>query len=120
VLSEPNVVATNANLEADALKLAFADFGGKLQSDIGDVKYIGQCQIGGVASTHVQISTRSGDAALLLRPGRSAEIDVPEVHEGHAVVVVPVPRGSLAIVAATPEQASQIRSLVLASSNFHG
>ncbi len=120
VLSEPDVIAANADVEADALELAFADFGGKLRSDIGDVKYIGKCQIGGVASTHVQISTLAGDAALLLRPGRSAEIDTPEVHEGHAVVVVPVPRGSIAIVAATPRQASQIRSLVLASSDFHG
>jgi len=120
VLSEPNVVGANADVEPNALKLAFARFGGQLQSDIGDVQYVGQCQIGGVDSTHVQISTRSGDAALLLRPGRSDNVDTPEIHEGHAVVVVSVPRGSLAIVAATPQQASEIRSLVLANSDFHG
>jgi hypothetical protein len=120
VLSEPNVVGANADVEPNALKLAFARFGGQLQSEIGDVQYVEQCKIGGVDSTHVQISTRSGDAALLLRPGRRNNIDIPEIHKGHAVVVVSVPRGSLAIVAATPQQASEIRALVLASSDFHG
>jgi hypothetical protein len=120
VLSEPNVVGTTAEVEPTALRLAFANFGGQLQRDIGEVQYVKQCKIGGVDSTHVQISTRSGDAALLLRPGRRASIDTPEVLEGHAVVLVSVPRGSLAIVAATPKQASEIRSLVLASSEFHG
>jgi len=120
VLSEPGIVDTNAEVDPTALRLAFANFGGQLQRDIGEVQYVNQCNIGGVDSTHVQISTRSGDAALLLRPGRRASIDTPEVHEGHAVVVVSVPRGSLAIVAATPQQASEIRSLVLASSEFQG
>ena len=120
VLSEPNIVGTNVEVEPNALKLAFANFGGQLQRDFGEVQYVNQCNIGGVDSTHVQISTHSGNAALLLRPGRRASIDTPEVHEGHAVVVVSVPRGSLAIVAATPQQASEIRSLVLASSEFHG
>lgn len=120
VLSEPEAFAADRKVEQEALRLALANFGGQLVSDIGDVKYLEKCRIGGVTSTHVQISTRSGDAALLLRPGRRADIETPEIHEGHAIVVVAVPRGSLAIVAATPRQASEIRSLVLARTKFSG
>lgn len=120
VLSEPEIIAAHGSAGPNALRLALADFGGQLQGDIGDVKYVNRCRIGGVDSTHLQISTSSGDAALLLRPGHSTSIDTPEIHEGHAVVVVSVPRGSLAIVAATPRQASEIRSLVLESADFRG
>ncbi len=120
VLSEPEITAADGDAGPNALRLALADFGGQLEGTIGDVKYVNRCRIGGVDSTHVQISTSSGDAALLLRPGHSTNIDTPEIHKGRAVVVVSVPRGSLAIVAATPRQASEIRSLLLTSTDFHG
>jgi hypothetical protein len=120
VLSEPNIVATDGQVETDALRLAFANFGGRIDNDLGEVIYLNRCQIAGVESTHVQVSTSAGDAALLLRPGRKADVETPEVYEGQAVVIVPVPRGSLAIVAATPRQASEIKSLVLAHTDFRG
>jgi len=120
VLSEPKTLAADEDVDPDALRLAIANFGGQLKSNFGDVKYLNQCRIDGVDSTHVQISTSFGKAALLLRPGRRANLETPEVHKGQAVVVVAVPRGSLAIVAATPRQASEIRSLVLSSTDFRG
>ena len=120
VISEPKTVEANPDMGQNVLKGAFAEFGGQLQSDIGIVKYLNRCRIGGVDSTHVRISTSSGDADLLLRPGRRTSIETSEVHEGHAVVVVAMPRGSLAIVAATPRQASEIRSLVVSNTDFRG
>jgi hypothetical protein len=120
VLSEPNAIKADSEVEPNALKHAFADFGGQMAGDIGTVTYVNRCRIAGVDSTHIQLSTSSGDAALLLRPGRRADIDTPEIHDGQAVVIVAVPRGSLAIVAATSRQASEIRSLVLARTDFHG
>ena len=120
MISEPKTVEASPDVGQNVLKGAFAEFGGQLQNDIGNVKYLNRCRIGGVDSTHVQISTSSGDADLLLRPGRRTSIETPEVHEGHAVVVVAVPRGSLAIVAATPRQASAIRSLVVSNTDFRG
>ena len=120
VISESDTLEEEPDLNPNALRLAFANFGGQLESEFGNVKYLNRCRIGGVDSTHVQVSTSSGDADLLLRPGRRATIDTPEVHEGRAVVIVAVPRGSLAIVAPTPRQASEIRSLVLSSTDFRG
>jgi len=117
VLSEPNLIATDETVKTDALRLAFADFGGKID-DIGNVTYLNRCQIDGVESTHVQVSTSAGDAALLLRPGRKANVETPEIYEGQAVVIMSVPKGSLAIVAATPRQASEIRSLILSRTDF--
>ena len=120
VLSEPEAFAADRSVEQAALRLALASFGGQMVGDIGDVKYLEQRRIGGVASTQHQISTRSGDVTLLLRPGRRTDIETPEVHQGHAIVIAAVPRGSLVIVAATPRQASEIRSLVLARTKFSG
>ncbi len=120
VLSEPRALGKDPHVEKNALRKVFAEFGGQLKSDVGDVNYLNRCRIAGVDSTHVQVSTRSGDADLLLRPGHRISIDTPAVHQGHAVVVIAVPQGSLAIVAATPQQASDIRSLLLSSADFHG
>jgi len=120
VVSEQIGVVANREVAPDALRLALADFGGQLENNIGAATYVGRCRIDGVDSTHVQLSTSAGNADLLLRPGRQADIDTPETHEGQSVVIMAVPRGSVAIVAETPLLASKIRSLVLAGINFRG
>lgn len=120
VASEPQIFAADHKVEQSALQQVFAELGAPLGKPIGRIKYLGQCRIDGVDSRHALISTGAGDAAVLFRPGRSADIGLPKIHREHAVVVVAAPLGSIAIVAATPQLASRVRAQILANVEIKG
>ena len=118
VESEPEIFATNQNVDQSALRQVFAEMGMPLTSQLGEVKYLGQCQIDGVDSSHTLITTSAGDAALLFRPGRRADIKAQKDHQQFAVAVVAAPLGSIAIVAKTQQLASQIRTQILSNTKI--
>ena len=112
VASEPEVLRERGSIEPAKLVAAFSRYGGSLAGPVGEVRHLGLCPILGVMAYHIVVQTEYGPATLILLPQTRASTARPLVREGFAVVVLPLQRGSLGILADTPERASKVESLI--------
>jgi hypothetical protein len=112
VLSEPGVLHAREYVEPARLEQAFLRHGGKLTGTIGEVRHLGQCPIDGVLAEHILVQTPDGPATLILMPERRANVAKPLIHDGYAVVILPLRSGSLGIVTDSPDHTIEVERLI--------
>jgi len=112
VASEPEILRERGPIEPGKLVAAFSQYGGSLDTPVGEVRHLGLCPILGVMAYHILVQTEYGPATLILLPQTRASTARPIVRAGFAVVIVPLQGGSLGILADTPDRASKVESLI--------
>lgn len=90
----PSEVAVDAARLEQVLRLV----GGRMDVDLGRVTHAGLCPIGGELAAHIVVSGRNGPVAVIVMPGREVGASMPVGDASFAGTIVPVGRGSVAII----------------------
>jgi hypothetical protein len=98
VAHEPGALAATGPVSAAALAETLDPEGTRLKPGIGDVTFAARCLHRGHVVPHLVVRVPEGPVTVLLL--RHREVDEPERFEegGFAGVVLPAPRGSIAVV----------------------
>ena len=82
-----------------------------------EVAYVGRCSLreipGAGTGAHIVLRTVHGKATLILWPQRQAVDVMKATEQSLSVIVMPAGKGSLAVVADSPEEAEKVARLVL-------
>ncbi|MDQ3025774.1 MAG: DUF3379 domain-containing protein [Pseudomonadota bacterium] len=112
VIEEPQSFTATRPV-SDDLASDLAAQGIKVAKALGHVTYVQLCPMGEARARHFVVATEAGPVTLLLIPADTTRRARALMHaNGLAAIALPAARGSIAIVAATPEQALTVeRSL---------
>jgi hypothetical protein len=114
VAEEPQALRIRNAIAPQELAAALASQGLRLAAEIGQVTYSQLCPMGNGHARHLVIRTAQGPVTVFLLPAETQRLRRAERDAGGmAVVAMPAPRGSLAVVAASAEQARAISSLIV-------
>jgi hypothetical protein len=106
VEAEPQSLRIRNAYPREQLVSLLAAQGLRLAGDVGEVTYLQHCPMGESVGEHLVLATPEGPVTLLLLPRDETRRRAAEVSDrGRAAMAAPAPRGSLAIVAASGEQA---------------
>jgi len=98
VLHEPDAWNSEQALTAEEVASAFGSSGLRLKAAAGAVTYARRCWHKGHWVPHLVVRTASGPVTVLLLAHREVQAAVPLEDAGFSGVVLPAPRGSIAIV----------------------
>ena len=98
VLHEPDAWNSEQALTAEEVASAFGPNGLRLKAAAGEVTYAVRCWHKGHWVPHLVVRTASGPVTVLLLAHREVQAAVPLEDAGFSGVVLPAPRGSIAIV----------------------
>lgn len=90
----PSEVAVDAARMEQVLRLV----GGRVDADLGQVTHARLCPIGGELAAHLVVSGRNGPVAVIVMPGREVGASIPVADSNFAGTILPVGRGSIAII----------------------
>ncbi|MGQ0384695.1 MAG: DUF3379 family protein [Gammaproteobacteria bacterium] len=98
VAHEPGALVATGPVPAEALAAVLDPEGTRLRPGVGDVSFAARCLHQGHVVPHLVVRTAQGAVTVLLL--RHREVDGPEHFEeqGFSGVVLPAPRGSVAVV----------------------
>jgi hypothetical protein len=114
VAEEPQAFRIRHPAAGQELAAALASQGLRLAVEIGQVTYSTICPMAAGKARHVVVSTPQGPVTLLLVPADGQRLRRSVVNEeGLVAVAMPAPRGSVAVVAATMEQALAVAGLIV-------
>ncbi len=109
VISEPGVFELQHEIPDDAVHLAFAQLGGRVEGSLGNVRHLGTCMLEGRLVHHLLLETPDGQATLMLVPGEAINADA-QSDQGFSAAILPLPRGSLGIVTRSEDQAQRLKA----------
>ncbi len=98
VLHEPGAMAATGPVEPGALAGVLDPDGTRLKPGAGDVTYATRCPFDGHVVPHLVVQTPGGPVTVLLLRHRDIRKPVRINERGYRGVVMPAPRGSIAIV----------------------
>jgi hypothetical protein len=98
VLHEPDAWNSEQVLTAEEVASAFRSSSVRLKAAAGEVTYARRCWHKGHWVPHLVVRTASGPVTVLLLAHREVQAAVPLEDAGFSGVVLPAPRGSIAIV----------------------
>lgn len=98
VAHEPGALAATAPLPPAALAGVLDPDGTRLKPGAGDVTFAARCVYQGRVVPHLVVRTASGTVTVLLLRHRQVEEPMRFEEQGFAGVVLPAPRGSMAVV----------------------
>jgi hypothetical protein len=98
VAHEPGALAATGPVTAAALAGVLDPEGARLRPGVGDVTFAARCVHQGHVVPHLVVRTPSGAVTVLLLRHREVDGPVRFEEQGFAGVVLPAPRGSMAIV----------------------
>lgn len=98
VLHEPGAMAATVPIAPGALAGVLDPEGTRLNPGAGDVTYAARCHFDGHVVPHLVVQTPEGPVTVLLLLHRSIGKPVRIDDQGYRGVVLPAPRGSIAIV----------------------
>jgi hypothetical protein len=98
VLHEPDAWNSEQALTAEQVASAFGSGGPRLKAAAGEVTYARRCWHKGRWVPHLVVRTDSGPVTVLLLAHREVQAAMPLEDAGFSGVVLPAPRGSIAIV----------------------
>lgn len=98
VMHEPGAWQSTAPLDAGAVAAVLEPDGVRLDPALGAVTYALRCRFAGRWVPHLLVRTDSGPVTVLLLTHRSVDRPTPLAEHGYTGVVLPGPRGSIAIV----------------------
>ena len=90
----PSEVAVDSARLEQVLRLV----GGRMDADLGRVTHARLCPIGGELAAHIVVSGRDGPIAVIVMPERELGASTPVGNSRFAGTIVPVGRGSVAII----------------------
>ena len=98
VLHEPGAMDTTAPIAPAALAGVLDPDGTRLRPDIGDVTFAARCIFDGRVVPHLVVRTPAGPVTVLMLRHRSISKPMRIEEQGYEGVVLPAPRGSIAVV----------------------
>ncbi|HEY7753491.1 MAG TPA: DUF3379 family protein [Steroidobacteraceae bacterium] len=98
VAHEPGALAATGPVAAAALAGVLDPEGTRLRPGVGDVTFAARCVHQGHVVPHLVVRTPSGVVTVLLLRHREVDGPVRFEEQGFAGVVLPAPRGSMAVV----------------------
>jgi hypothetical protein len=98
VMHEPGALAATAPVGPAALAGVLDPDGTRLRPGVGDVTFAARCVHQGHVVPHLVVRTPSGAVTVLLLRHREVDEPVRFEEQGFAGVVLPAPRGSMAVV----------------------
>jgi hypothetical protein len=98
VAHEPDSMNSTTPIAPEALAGVLDPEGTRLRPGIGDVTFAMRCVFEGHVVPHLVVRTASGPVTVLLLRHRNVNAPVRLVEQGYTGIVLPAPRGSIAIV----------------------
>lgn len=98
VLHEPGAMDTTAPLAPGALAGVLDPEGVRLRPDIGDVTFAARCVFDGRVVPHLVVRTQAGPVTVLMLRHRTISKPMRIDEQGYEGIVLPAPRGSIAVV----------------------
>ena len=98
VADEPESMISTTPIEPGTLAGVLDPEGTKLRPGIGDVSFAARCVFEGHVVPHLVVRTPQGAVTVLLLRHRSVDAPVRVAEQGYEGIVLPAPRGSIAIV----------------------
>lgn len=98
VLHEPGTMASTSPIAPAALAAVLAPDRARLRPGIGDVTFAARCTFEGRSVPHLVVRTPQGPVTVLMLRHRQIDEPMRISDSGLDAVVLPAPRGSLAIV----------------------
>lgn len=102
VAHEPVALAATVPVAPAAIAGALDSAGARLRPDIGDVTFAARCVHQGHVVPHLVVQRPQGKVTVLLLGHRKVDGPVRFEEQGFAGVILPAPRGSIAIVGQDP------------------
>lgn len=112
VAREPESMISTAPIEPGALAGVLDPEGTKLRPGIVDVSFAARCVFEGHVVPHLVVRTPQGTVTVLLLRHRSVSAPVRIAEQGYEGIVLPAPRGSIAIVGRDQKDLDAIATLV--------
>lgn len=114
VVEEPQSLRVRQPVASQELGAALASQGLRLAGELGQVIYWQLCPMAEGQARHVVVATAHGPVTLLLLPDDGGRMRrATAAGEGLAAIAMPAPRGSLAVVAASEQQALAVARLIV-------
>ncbi len=120
VLHEPGSMNRVLPLEAGELAEVLDPDGTRLRPGIVDVTYAARCPFDGRTVPHLVVRTPEGAATVLLLLHRTVRRPVRIAQQGFEGVILPAPRGSIAVVGQGVEDVDGIAEKVFAAVDWGG
>jgi anti-sigma factor RsiW len=98
VMHEPGTMHTTEPLAPAALAAVLDPDGTRLKPDVGDVTFAARCEFDGHVVPHLVVRTAQGPVTVLMLRHRTIREAMRIDEQGYQGVVMPAPRGSIAIV----------------------
>jgi hypothetical protein len=98
VRHEPGTMHTTEPLAPAALAAVLDPDGTRLKPDVGDVTFAARCEFDGHVVPHLVVRTAQGPVTVLMLRHRTIREAMRIDEQGYQGVVMPAPRGSIAIV----------------------
>jgi hypothetical protein len=98
VVSEPDAMKSSQPLDAQAITEVLQPSGVRLRPGIGTVTFAMRCVFEGRVVPHLVVQTEAGPVTVLLLAHRQVEHATRVEADGYSALVLPAPRGSIAIV----------------------
>jgi hypothetical protein len=112
VLHEPEALQANHEVSEVKVASALAQAGGELRGPIGHAVYYKLCPVPGGEGAHIVLVTPFGRATLLLMPEKEPASRAPLTRQGFSAAVLPLGRGSVGVVAESPQELEQMTQLL--------
>lgn len=118
VLHEPGAVGPAAALPAAAVAAVLDPSGMRIRPDAGAVSFAARCVFDGHVVPHLVVQTPEGTVTVLVLAHRSVGRQVRFDRKGLAGVVLPAPRGSIAVVGRDVADLDAVARQVFAAVEF--
>lgn len=112
---EPELLLPS-ELEVDPARLreVLARVGGSLSGDIGHITHAGLCPINGKLAAHLVVTGKHGPVAVIVMPGHGIQTVTRVSDDSFRGSIVPVGRGSVAIIGMGDEELDELAERVQA------
>ncbi len=109
IKNNPQLPITKQNIHHIELKRLFASVNLSLDGDLGIVKFAKPCYINEQLSLHLILAGDKGSVTVLLMPNSSVNNTIKVNNTSLNGIIVPCPKGSMAILGASGEALDQIK-----------
>ncbi len=92
--------------------------GMRLDSEFGPIQVARPCYIRGKAAAHLVMPGTEGPIDIIYMPSEDLEQRIQVTERGNQLILIPCPRGSLAIVGSAGEQLVNVENLLHAASSW--
>jgi len=99
-------------IQSNELQQLFGSVGMKVSSNLGAVNYAQRCNIRDQVSLHLVLAGSKGPVTVIVMPEDTIENTIPIEHAYFKGVIVPCPRGSMAIVGEPGEPLEEVETRV--------